>query len=118
MDESKRNEWYFLVAIDDKRRDYKHEVYTARNDYERESGFDRVEEVWEFINCWESALQDQAFYERRAARDKELKELAEEIVGVLEWGQKIPEEKDIERMDELVREGGELSGESGDGKVG
>ena len=69
MDESKRNEWYFLVAIDDKRRDYRYEIYTARNDYDCEAGFDRVEEVWEFINCWESALQNQGFYERKAAGD-------------------------------------------------
>lgn len=118
MDDPKRNERCFLVAIDDKRRDYKYEIYTARNAYDREAGFDRVEEVQEFINCWESALQDQTFYERKAARDKELKELAEEIVRVLEWGQRIPEEKDIERRDELVREGEELFGESGDDKVG
>lgn len=59
MDESKWDELYFMVAIDDKRQDYRFEVYTARNDYDFEAGFDRVQEVQEFINGWESALRDQ-----------------------------------------------------------
>lgn len=95
MDESKRNELYFLVAIEDKRRDNKFEIYTARNDYDLEAGFDRVQDVQEFINSWESALRDQMFYERKAARDKELDELAEKRQeslngGESSWKKKIP----------------------------
>ena len=48
-----------MVAIDDKRQDYRFEVYTARNGYEFEAGFGRVQEVQEFINGWESTLRDQ-----------------------------------------------------------
>ena len=59
MDESKWDELYFMVAIDDKRQDYRFEVYTARNGYEFEAGFGRVQEVQEFINGWESTLRDQ-----------------------------------------------------------
>ena len=69
-----------------------------------------VQEVQEFINSWESALQDQTFYERKAARDKKLDELAEKTARVLEWGRKILEEKDSEKLDELVWEGEELLG--------
>lgn len=113
MDESKRNELYFLVAIDDKRRDNKFEIYTARNDYDLEAGFDRVQDVQEFINSWESALRDQMFYERKAARDKELDELAEKKTRVLEWGRKLLEEKDPDKFDELVQEGEKLLGRNG-----
>nr|WP_300788517.1 hypothetical protein [uncultured Acetatifactor sp.] len=110
MDESKRDELYFMVAIDDKRQDYRFEVYTARNGYEFEAGFGRVQEVQEFINGWESALRDPTFYERKAAKDKELDELAEETARVLEWGQKILEEKGSEKLGEPAREGKELFG--------
>lgn len=110
MDESKRDELYFLVAIDDERRDYKFEICTARNDYGFEAGFGRVQEVQGFINGWESALQDRTFYERKAARDKKLDELAEETARVLEWGRRILEERDSEKLEELTRESEELLG--------
>jgi hypothetical protein len=110
MDESKRDELYFMVAIDDKRQDYRFEVYTTRNGYEFEAGFGRVQEVQEFINGWESALRDPTFCERKAAKDKELDELAEETARVLEWGQKILEEKGSEKLGEPAREGKELFG--------
>lgn len=72
LDESRRNELYFLVAIDDKRSNYKYEVVTARNDYEPEAGFNSVHEVRKFINRWKEALKDKEFYEEKAKRDKEL----------------------------------------------
>ena len=110
MDESKRDELYFMVAIDDKRQDYRFEVYTARNGYEFEAGFGRVQEVQEFINGWESALRDPTFYESKAAKDKEMDELAEETARVLEWGQKILVVKGSEKLGEPAREGKELFG--------
>ena len=108
MDESKRDELYFLVAIDDERRNYRFEIYTARNGYESEAGFSRVQEVQDFINNWESALQDQTFYERKAARDKKLDELNERAIRILELGQKNLEENDPERLERLIQE---LAGE-------
>ena len=89
LDESRRDELYFLVAIDDKRSDYKYEVVTARNDYEPEVGFDGVREVREFINGWEEALKDKSFYERKAERDKELEGLSKKMMKVLCIGEEI-----------------------------
>ena len=108
MDDSKRDELYFLVAIDDERRNYRFEIYTARNGYESEAGFGRVQEVQKFINNWESALQDRAFYEWKAARDKKFDELAEEKERFLGWCRKILEEKEPDKLEELIREGEKL----------
>ena len=83
MDESKRDECYFGIAIDDKRKDFKYEVFTARNDYETEVGFGRLSEVYKFINGWEAALADPAFYERKAERDRELDELNDKMIEQL-----------------------------------
>ena len=89
LDESRRDELYFLVAIDNKRSDYKYEVVTARNDYEPEAGFDSVREVREFINGWEEALKDIAFYERREARYREIERASEDVMKIIHQGEEI-----------------------------
>ncbi len=71
MDESCRDDLYFGVAVDDRRKQHVYEIFTARNDYGTEIGFDDVRKVQEFINGWEEALEDQSFYERRAAKYEE-----------------------------------------------
>ena len=89
IDESRRDELYFGVAIDDKRSDYKYEIFSARNDYETEVGFGDVLEVRAFINGWEDALKDTEFYERRAARDRELEQASEEVMKIIQQGEEI-----------------------------
>lgn len=96
INENDRDELYFGVAIDDKRRDYKYEVFTARNDYETEAGFNDVREVRAFINGWEEALKDTAFYERRAARNRELKQASEEAMKIIQQGEEILKKHEME----------------------
>ncbi len=75
LDESLREEVYFVLSIDDKRDDHKYEIFSARNDYESEFGSDSVKDIHAFINNWENALQDTAFYEKRKKKEAELKPL-------------------------------------------
>ena len=84
MDGNRRDELYFGGAIDDKRMGHVYEIFTARNDYETEVGFNDVSEVHRFINDWENALQDESFYAAKAARDEEAKAKIVEIIALLD----------------------------------
>lgn len=100
MDKSRRDELYFGIAINDRRNDYIYEVFTARNDYQIEIGFDDVNDVRKFINEWEIAIQDQGFYEQKAARDAMMKadadKLAKEFDRLIKLGQEILEKYEKE----------------------
>lgn len=86
LDEALRAEQYFGVAIGDRRRSHAYTVFTARNSYEDETGFDTVQEVQDFINGWENALKDPAFYEAREKRNRILQDLAGRAQQILQEG--------------------------------
>lgn len=69
LDGNSRGELYFGIAIDDQRRDFEYEVFTARNDYETEAGSDDIRDIRQFINNWKDALQDKSFDGVKIARD-------------------------------------------------
>ena len=81
LDENRLDELYFGVTIDDKRMDHVYEIFTARNDYETEIGFDDVHEVHRFINNWENALRDESFYAAKSARDAEANSKIAEVIA-------------------------------------
>lgn len=93
LDESLRDKLYFGVVIDDKRREHKYEIFTARDGYQIEVGFDDVREVRAFINGWEEALKDKTFYEEKAKRDKEtndtLAAVIDEMTKLIAMGEAI-----------------------------
>ena len=93
LDEKKRDELYFSIKIGDQRMDFEYEIFTARNDYEIEAGFNDVGDVHQFVNHWEDALRDKSFYETKAAvRDARIKTIIAE-------GEKLLK-KIIEQMEE------------------
>lgn len=89
IDEDKRDELYFGVAIDCVWHDSKYAVFTARNGYETEREFSNIREVRAFINGWEDALKDEEFYQKRAEKDAAMKRLSEEADRLIKMGEDI-----------------------------
>lgn len=89
IDEDKRDELYFGVAIDCVWHNSKYTVFTARNGYETEREFSNVREVRAFINGWEDALKDEEFYQKRAEKEATMKRLSEEADRLIKMGEDI-----------------------------
>lgn len=89
IDEDKRDELYFGVAIDCVWHDSKYAVFTVRNGYETERKFSNIREVRAFINGWEDALKDEEFYQKRAEKDAAMKRLSEEADRLIKMGEDI-----------------------------
>ncbi len=89
IDEDKRDELYFGVAIDCVWRNSKYAVFTARNGYKTEREFSNVREVRAFINGWEDALKDEEFYQKRAEKEATMKRLSEEADRLIKMGEDI-----------------------------
>lgn len=83
LDESKREELYFVISIGDKRHDAKYRVLTARNDYEMEREYNDVRDVRKFINDWENEIKNEKFYHRREQKNNELKELNDKYIEAI-----------------------------------
>ena len=99
LDKAQRDELYFGITIDDKRKEHKYEVFTARSDYETEAEFDDICDVQAFINNWENALKDEAFYARREARWKKLDELSAEAMRLIKKAEELLKEDDDGQKD-------------------
>lgn len=91
MDESKRDEMYFVVEIDCSLNVHKYEVFTARNRYDSEAGFNRLDSICNFINGWEEALKDPSVCEKRELKEKKEKELLDRLDRLISDGEKILE---------------------------
>ena len=74
-------------------------MFTARSDYETEAEFDDICDVQAFINNWENALKDEAFYARREARWKKLDELSAEAMRLIKKAEELLKEDDDGQKD-------------------
>ena len=52
LNEDLRDKLYFGIAVDDKRKEHKYEVFTARTGYHTEFYFDDSRQVVKFLNAW------------------------------------------------------------------
>lgn len=60
LDEEQRDQLYFVVSTDDEREDDKLCVYTARKEYQKEVGFDQVEQLIRWLNSFGKESQSEA----------------------------------------------------------
>lgn len=82
MDQSRRDELFFLVTIGDTREEAKYAIVTGRNDYEVERSLDDIHEVQKFINRWETELHNVEFYAKREQKHLEIEALEKEYAEV------------------------------------
>ena len=89
LDENKRDELYFGVAINCPRNEEKYGVFTARNDYETERQFKTAREVREFINNWEVELKNKEFYAERDRSKEEIEKLNKKYIAAIKKADEI-----------------------------
>lgn len=79
LQEERRDELYFCVAIHDAGPAVRYQVFTARSGYGIEAEMGSVEEVWGFINSWGEGLEDGASHGQEGDGGRP----AETLAGIL-----------------------------------